>query len=408
MVELEMTKEQKQIKDMLHNVAANVFRPYAREADRLHRPPDEFLEKAKPLAGMMGGAMGSGKKKKKEKKEEGGEEKKKQPTQRNRMSVIGSEELAWGDPALMLQIPGPGLGGPPVSITGTPDQQERFLGIFNSDEAKFGAYALTEPGAGTDVSAISTSAKKDGDYYILNGTKCFITNGAKAEWNVVFATVDKSQGRAGHRAFVVWHDNPGFRVGKIEEKLGLRASETAELILEDCKVHKDDLLGGEEHYEAKSSGGFKTAMATFDSTRPMVAAMAVGIGRATYEQALEWAKERYDFRRPIPRYRHLLDKLADMKRRIDAARLLCWHAAWMADMGIPNAKEASICKAYAGEEMTKVCYEAVEIMGADGISEDYLAEKWFRDIKVYDIFEGTGQAQRIVISKRIIEGIKGF
>lgn len=392
---------------MLHNVAKTMFRPYAREADRNHKPPKEFLEKAVVLAGMMGGAMGGGGKKKKD-QDAGDKPEKKAPTQKNRMSIIGAEELAWGDPALMLQIPGPGLGGPPVAITGTPDQQERFLGIFKPNVVKYGAYALTEPGAGTDVSAISTTARKDGDYYILNGTKCFITNGAKAEWNVVFATLDKSKGRGAHRPFMVWNNNPGFKIGKIEEKLGLRASETAELIYEDCKVHKDDLLGGEEHYERTTSGGFKTAMATFDSTRPMVAAMAVGIGRAAYEVALEWARERYDFRRPIPRYHALLDRLADMKRRVDAARLLCWHAAWMADMGIPNAKEASISKAYAGQECTKICYEAIEVMGADGLSEDYLVEKWFRDIKVYDIFEGTGQAQRIVISKRIIDGIQGF
>jgi len=406
MIELEYTKEQKAIKDMLHNVAKTVFRPFAREADLNHEPPEAFLKQSAQFAGMMGGAMGGDGKKKK--KEGDDKPKKKAPTQRNRMSIIGAEELAWGDAALLLQIPGPGLGGPPVSITGTEEQKERFLGIFKPGEIKYGSYALTEPGAGTDVSAIAATAKKEGDHYILNGTKCFITNGAKAEWNVVFATVDKAQGRAGHRAFMVWNNNPGFRVGKIEEKLGLRASETAELILEDCKVHKDDLLGGEEHYEKKASGGFKTAMATFDATRPMVGSMAVGIGRAAYDQALEWARERYDFRRPIPRYRALLDKLADMKRRIDAARLLCWHAAWMADMGIPNAKEASMSKAYAGEEMTKVCYEAIEVMGPDGLSEDYLVEKYFRDIKVFDIFEGTGQAQRIVISKRIIDGLKSF
>ena len=407
MIELEITSEQKGIRDFLHQMAKTVFRPYAREADQNHKPPQEFLQKAVGLAGMMGGAMSGGKKKKKD-ENVGDKPDKKGAKQNNRISIIGAEELAWGDPALMLQIPGPGLGGPPVAITGTPEQQERFLGIFKPGVIKYGAYALTEPGAGTDVSAIASTAKKDGDYYILNGTKCFITNGAKADWNVVFATVDKSQGRAGHRAFVVWNNNPGFHVGKIEEKLGLRASETAELILEDCRVHKDDLLGGEEHYEKMKGGGFKTAMATFDSTRPMVAAMAVGIGRAAYEVALGWAKERYDFRRPIPRYRALVDKLAEMKRRIDAARLLCWHAAWMADMGIPNAKEASMSKAYAGGEMTKVCYDAIQVMGPEGLSEDYLVEKWFRDIKVYDIFEGTGQAQRIVISKRIIEGITSF
>lgn len=405
MFQLEIPKEFQGIRDMLHQVALTTFRPYAREADRLHEPPKEFLEKAKGMAAIMGGAMGGGAKQAKEEKEKSGDKK---PGMRNRMAIIGAEELAWGDAALMLQIPGPGLGGPPIQITGTPEQKERFLGIFKPGEIKYGAYALTEPGAGTDVSAISTTARKDGDYYIINGTKCFITNGAKAEWNVVFATIDKSLGRAGHRAFVVEKGTPGFRVGKIEEKMGLRASETAELIFEDCRVHKDNLLGGEEHYEKMAKGGFKTAMATFDSTRPMVAAMAVGIARAAYEYARDWLKERYDFRRPIPRYQALLNTLADMERRLDTARLLCWHAAYLADMGIPNAKEASMSKAYAGHWCTQICYQAVELMGPEGLSEEHLVEKWFRDIKVYDIFEGTAQAQRIVISKRIIEGIQSF
>lgn len=405
MIQLDIPKEFRGIKDMLHQVALTTFRPYAREADRKHSPPKEFLDKAKGMAAMMGGAMGGGASQ--AKKERDASKDKKAGT-RNRMGIIGSEELAWGDAALLLQIPGPGLGGPPIQITGTEDQKKRFLGIFAGGDIKYGAYALTEPGAGTDVSAISTTAKKDGDYYILNGTKCFITNGAKAEWNVVFATVDKSKGRSGHRAFAVWNKNPGFRVGKIEEKLGLRASETAELIYEDCRVHKDDLLGGEEHYEKLASGGFKTAMATFDSTRPMVAAMAVGIARASYEYARDWLKERYDFKRPIPRYQAMFNDLAEMERKLDAARLLCWNAAYMADMGIPNAKEASMSKAYAGQWCTWICYKAVELMGPDGLNEEHLVEKWFRDIKVYDIFEGTAQAQRIVISKRIISGIQSF
>jgi acyl-CoA dehydrogenase len=289
---------------------------------------------------------------------------------------------------------------------GTTEQKEKYLGIFKSDEPLWGAYGLTEPVAGSDVAGIKTTARKDGNHYVLNGRKCFITNGARASWVVIFATVDASKGRAGHRAFVVEKGTSGFSVGKIEEKMGLRASETAELVLEDCRVHQDCLLGGEKYYEGKE--GFMGAMKTFDTTRPMVAAMAVGIARAAYEKALEFTKEHFDLSRPIARYHAVEELLARSHRRIEASRLLTWRAAYMADSSLPNAKEASMAKAYAARAAVDTLSDLVQVMGAAGVMNDHFVEKWFRDIKVYDIFEGTGEIQRIVISKRILKDLKTF
>src|SRR5262249_35077053 len=330
----------------------------------------------------------------------------------NRTAAIGAEELAWADASLLLNLPGAGLGGPPVNATGTPEQKKRFLGMFDDmlqTKLKWGAYGLTEPGAGSDVAGIRSSCRKDGKHWVLNGRKCYITNGGRAIWTVIFATVDPSLGRAGHRAFVVEKGTPGFAVGKIEEKMGLRANETAELVLEDCRVPEENLLGGEDAYVAKE-GGFMTAMKTFDNTRPLVAAMACGIGRAAYEYARDFVKENYVMSRPLPRYAAIAEKLARANRRLEAARTLVWRATYMADMSMPNAKEASMAKAAAGQAAIAACIDAIEICGAHGslATEHALLEKWFRDIKVYDIFEGTGNIQRVVISKRILSGLKSF
>ncbi len=403
MIDFELSDSQKNIREMVRWFAREEVRPIALESDKNHEVPLEFLKKSMALglgSGTRPKALGGD-------GEGAGEEKDAKGTkQGNRVSIILGEEIAWGDPAVVLCFPGPGLGGPPVQFTGTPEQKRRAFGIFKSDDVpRWGAYALTEPAAGSDVAGIQATARKDGNHYILNGRKCFITNGGRATWNVVFATVDKTQGRAGHRAFLVFKDTPGFSVGKIEDKLGLRASETAELVLEDCKVHVDDLLGGEAHYESANKGGFTTAMKTFDSTRPMVAAMAVGIARAAYDVVRDHIRENYLLSRPIARYHVLADLIATMERKITAARLMCWRAAWMADEGIPNSKEASMSKAYAAQVASWACTEAVGLMGHLGTYHANLVEKLYRDVKVYDIFEGTGQVQRIVISRRLLKGL---
>jgi acyl-CoA dehydrogenase len=237
----------------------------------------------------------------------------------------------------------------------------------------------------------------------LNGTKCFITNGARAVWTVVFATVDRAAGRAGHRAFVVEKGTPGFHVARIEKKMGLHAQETATLVLEDCRVPRANLLGGEAYYEERGSAGFKIAMAFFDTTRPLVGVLAVGLARAAYEEARDFVRQSHLLSRPIARYGQIADTLGTMAREIDAARLLCWRAAWMADEGLPNSREASTAKAYAAQVAVRACTNAVQLMGVRGTLRGTLVEKLFRDVKVFDIFEGTGQIQRLVISRRIFE-----
>jgi acyl-CoA dehydrogenase len=406
MIDLEMTQQQHMLKEALSNLGKTVIRPQSLDWDRKKNIDIGFLSNFYNMSKALRGENNP-----MEDFQEGSKQRDpSKPVQTNRTAAVGAEEMAWADAAIMLSLPGPGLGGPPLRASGTPDQRERFFSIFRdmSETLRWGAYGLTEPGAGSDVASIRTSCKRDGDSYILNGRKCYITNGGRASWVVIFATIDPALGRAGQRAFVVERDTPGFFVGKIEDKMGLRANETAELVLEDCRVPTENLLGGEERYQTKE--GFMTAMKTFDNTRPLVAAMACGIGRAAYEYAREFVKDNYLIGRPIPRYAAIAERLAKVSRNLEAARILVWKAVWMADHHLPNAKEASMSKALAGQAAIRACIDAIEICGAHGsLSEDHaLLEKWFRDIKVYDIFEGTGQIQRIVISKRLLTDLRAF
>ena len=409
-IEFSLTNRQRDLQAGVRSLAQSIVRPQSLRWDREHAIDEEFLRNLARMATSMGhGGLGTSASLMRQEEEAAAEQKEKKPKSQNLTTVIASEEMAWGDAALLLCVPGPGLGGPPVRASGTPEQKKRFFGIFDDlTVLKWGAYALTEPTAGSDVAGIRTSCRKDGKNWVINGRKCFITNGARASWNVVFATIDPALGRAGHRAFVVEKGTPGFSVGRIEDKMGLRASETAELVFEDCRVPAENLLGGEEKYQSKE--GFMTAMKTFDASRPTIGAMAVGIGRAAYEYARDFVKDHYVLSRPIPRYAAIAERLARVGRGLAAARMVTWRAAWLADEGIENAKEASMAKAMAGQAAIRACIDAIEICGAEGsIQSDHaLLEKWFRDIKVYDIFEGTGQIQRIVISKRLISNLKSF
>lgn len=397
MIEFELTPKMKQIREMIHMFAETYIRPYAIQADIEGKAPEPFLEACKKFG------LGMGQLDERAEDDGGKARDPNKESTANRLSMVATEEMAWGDPAVILNLPGPGLGGPPVKITGTEEQKKRFLGMFSKDTIKYAAYALTEPGAGSDAANLSTICRKDGNHYVLNGSKFFITNGKKAEWTVVFATVDKAAGRAGHRAFVVEKGTPGFRVPKLEHKMGLRASETAEQVFEDCRVPVENLLGGEASYEDKGKEGFKTAMKTFDATRPMVAVMAVGIARACFEIARDWVKSNFALAQHTPRFRRVAEELAWMEREIHAARLLCWRAAWLLDVKKPNSKESSMSKAYAGTMVQKVTAKAIEILGPEGVLANNLVEKLYRDQKVYDIFEGTGQIQRVIISRRIFE-----
>lgn len=392
MISFELSEQQKQIKEMTHWFAENEIRPVAMEADKMERVPDEWLDNVNKMGIHLNtssfSSSGSQTKKKAKKEREG-----------NRMGVLATEEMAWGDPAVTLSLPGAGLGGPPVESSGTPEQKERFLSIFTNDKPRWGAYALTEPEAGSDASGVRTTARKVDGGYILNGQKIFITNGGRASWVVVFATVDASLARAGQRAFVVEKGTQGFSCTRLAKKMGLRANETAELLLEDCFVPQENLLGGETLYETNNSkqSGFQVAMKTFDCTRPIVASMAIGIARAAYEYTLDIVGQ--DYPKQGRSYWLAAEILAEAEQDIAAARLLTWEAAWKADLGLANAKEAAMCKAYAGKMSLDVCSKCLEILGPDGLDGN-LVEKLYRDVKVFDIFEGTNQIQHLVIARR--------
>jgi acyl-CoA dehydrogenase len=387
------------VRDFVHRFSVETLRPLARAADEKGALPDETIKQLGEMTGGRASVMPDD-----EKMASDG-----RPAVSSMLAVVGSEELAWGDPAVLLNIPGPGLAGSSILAAGTPDQKKRFLrDVFDvpSTEPKFGALAVTEPHAGSDVSNIQTTAARDGDEWVLNGVKIFCTNGARAQIVIVNATVDKSLGRTGQKFFVIEKGTPGFKIRKIEKKMGLTASETVEFTLEDCRIPFDNILGGKAALEPAGSG-FKGTMKAFDKSRPSVAAMAVGIGRAAFEYARDWATSELPIDAGYTRRASVEQKLGQMKRELDAARDLCWRAAWMADAKIPNSKEASMAKAYAPPAALRACVGAIQIMGPEGYSKEHLVEKWFRDIKVYDIFEGTGQIQRVVISRNILGRLDG-
>lgn len=397
MIDFELSTPARAIQGMTRQFALGSIRPHARQADTDGEMPEAVIKNLAAI-GMGGGSMPAGSK---GEKEAGADSK---PRENNLVACIGAENMAFGDPAVVMNIPGPGLAAPAINAMGTDEQKERWLGIFDIKDGKlrYGAYAYTEAHFGSDTSQIATTAKRDGDEWILNGHKIFCTNGARADVVVVFATIDKSMGREGIKAFIVEKGTPGFTVGKIEEKLGIKASETAELVLDDVRVPMDHLLGGEDALKPAVKAGFVGAMKTFDSSRPMVAALGLGIGQAAFEYVTDWVAKEMPTGYPFRKRTDVALTLADMERELKASRYMVWKSAWMADRGIPNTKEASMAKAYAPKAAYDVCAKAVEIMGPEGYSKEHLVEKWYRDIKIYDIFEGTGQIQRVVISRRIM------
>jgi alkylation response protein AidB-like acyl-CoA dehydrogenase len=322
------------------------------------------------------------------------------------------EEVAWGCAGISLGIFGTGLPLATLVFSGTPEQVATWAPrMFGTPEdPKVAAFAVTEPNAGSDVSALRTTARREGDEWVLNGTKTFITNGGIADVHVVVATVDPTLGHRGQAAFVVGPDTPGIRQGKKERKLGIRASHTAEVVLEDCRVPLGSVVGGVERLEAKMARGpsengtrSSAALRTFEMTRPGTGAQALGIARAAFEFALDYAKERKAFGRPIVEHEGVAFKLADMATEIDAARLLVWRAAWLARNGEFTHAEGSMSKLKAGEVAVSVTEQAVQILGGYGYIKDFPVEKWYRDAKIYTIFEGTSEIQRLVISRALAE-----
>jgi len=334
---------------------------------------------------------------------------------------IQVEELCWGDAALYLRMPTAALGGAAVASAGTNDQKKQFMTAFKGDGPPvWGAMAITEPGAGSDTAAIQTTAELDGDEWVLNGTKIFCTNGEGASqfeggFVVVWATIDKSAGRGGIKSFVVPAKTPGMKLVGLEKKLGIRASDTATLMFEDCRVPADHLLGSakvKKKGPSKSGDkGFKGAMATFDASRPIVAAMAIGIGRASLDLCREeLERQGIEIRYDAPRVELTVIErdFIDMEAELQAARLLTWRAAWMMNQGKTNNLEASMSKAKAGLAVTKITQKAVEMLGPVGYSTKLLAEKWMRDAKVNDIYEGTQQINQLIVARRVLDYSSGM
>ena len=397
---MKLNEDQTTLRDWVHGFAADVMRPAAHEWDEREETPWPIIEEAAKLGiyslDFLANAFAD-------------------PTGLSMVLVL--EELAWGDAGLCMSIMGSSLAVAGIMANGTPAQQMEWLPqCFGSPgDIKIAAFAVSEPDAGSDVSSLRTRAVYDEatDEWVLNGTKTWITNGGIANLHVVVASVDPSLGGRGQASFVIPEGTSGISMGQKFQKMGIRASHTAEVVLEDCRIPGSCLLGGKDKLDerlARAREGKRSssqaAMATFEATRPGVGAQAVGIARAAYEYSLDYAKERKQFGRAIIENQAIAFKLADMKTRLDAARLLVWRAAWMARAREPfTAGEGSMSKLFAGEAAVHITEEAIQILGGYGYVREYPVERWHRDAKIYTIFEGTSEIQRLVIA-RAISGIR--
>jgi acyl-CoA dehydrogenase len=394
MIALEVPKKLKPLRDQARQIAKSVFRPISRKYDMAeHSYPVELDMLGALMDGMAsaGGQAGAG-------KLSGGGAKKRGGESRNGSSMataLGMAELCWGDCGLALTIPRQGLGNAAIGAVANSEQKDRFKGLW-------AAMAITEPGAGSDSAAIRTTARLDGDEWVINGEKIYVTSGDRAQAVVVWATLDAAAGRAAIKSFVVEKGTPGMTMLRLDHKMGIRASDTATIVFEDCRIPKENILGSAD---IKPSEGFGGVMQTFDNTRPLVAAMALGVARAALEKASELlAREgvtpRYDA--PVFAQGAAEAELLRLEADLEAARLLTLKAAWMADNAVPNSMEASMSKAKAARVANAVTLRAVELCGAMGFSETELLEKWARDSKILDIFEGTQQIQLLIVARRLL------
>lgn len=310
--------------------------------------------------------------------------------------AVVTEELCAVDAGIALAFGATGLGMYPILISGSEEQKQHYLPIIASGE-QLCAFALTEANAGSDAGGIETTARKDGDNYILNGTKQWITNGGEAGIYTVFAMTDKTKGARGASCFIVEKGTPGFSFGKKENKMGIRASATRELIFEDCVVPASNMIGRE-------GTGFLTAMKVFDKSRPMVGAQAVGIARGALEIAVKYSKERHQFGKPISSFQGVQYMLADMATQVEAARALVFQTARMVDAGARNySKESAMCKYFASDVAMKVTTDAVQVLGGYGYMKEYPVEKMMRDAKILQIYEGTNQIQRGIVASQLLK-----
>jgi acyl-CoA dehydrogenase len=414
MINLELPKKFGTLVAQSHQVATEVFRPNSRKYDTAeHEYPKELdmlaalidgMNESGALGGAGAGTVGGGSNGSNGNSRDVGRQANSQSSASaedsnrngsNMASLLGLIELCWGDVGLLLAMPRQGLGQAAIAAVANEEQLERFGG-------KWAAMAITEPEAGSDSAAIRTTAKLDGDDYVLNGEKIYVTSGDRADLIVVWATLDRSQGRAAIKSFVVERDNPGLKLDRLEHKLGIRASDTANFFLEDCRVPKENLLGDPE---IVLKGGFSGVMQTFDNTRPLVAGMAVGVARACLEltrEHLEEAGVEIDYAAPPHALNAAAAEFIAMEADWEAARLLTMQAAWMADNKKPNSLQASMAKAKAGRMGTDVALRCVALCGATGYGEGELLEKWARDAKILDLFEGTQQIQLLIIARLLL------
>ncbi len=377
MIDFGLSEEQKELQRLAREFALKEIRPHAEEHDRAGKFPREIAKKAFEI-GLLNlnipqNYNGAGLKVLDE--------------------VIIAEELSYGCSGISTALAANNLATAPVIIAGNEEQKKKYLGMMTK-ELTFASYAVTEPQAGSDVAGIQTSAKLVGDEYIINGSKQWITGASEAKWFYVLAKTDPSKGHKGMSAFIVDANTPGVKVGKKEDMMGQRASATHAVIFEEVKIPKLNILGVEGE-------GFKIAMKAFDHTRPGIAANAVGVARAAMEHAIDYSKTRTSFGVPIAMHQGINFMISDMACEIEAARLLAWQAAWAMDNNIRNTKLAAFAKRFAADTAMKVATDAVQIFGGYGYSNEYPVAKLMRDAKIFQIYEGTSQIQRLIIAKEI-------
>ncbi|MBK5110476.1 MAG: acyl-CoA dehydrogenase family protein [Thermoleophilia bacterium] len=378
MVDFTLTDEQKDLREMAHNFAENEMRSVAWEHDKDGTWPQEVIDKAWEV-GLMNTHIAE---------EYGG------PGLDYLSGCLIEEELGWGCSGIGTSVAANGLAGAPVMIGGSEETKKKYLGML-ADEPKLASFCLTEPDAGSDVAGMKTRAVKKGDKYIINGSKCFITNGQYADWFTVYAKTDPEAGSKGITAFVVDGKQDSITIDKKEDKMGQRASNTATVTFNEVEVPAENMLGEENH-------GFKLAMMTLDRTRPGVAAMAVGIARGAFEAAAEYSKERQQFGVPIAMHQAIQFLIADMAVKVDAGRLLTWHSAVQLDQGLSNTLSSAEAKRFAADSAMEVTTDAVQVYGGYGFIKEYPVEKFMRDAKIMQLYEGTSQIQRMVIAREVL------
>jgi acyl-CoA dehydrogenase len=378
-VDFTLTDEQKDLRELAHNFAEREIRPVAWDYDRDGTWPQDIIEKAWEV-GLMNTHIAAA---------YGG------PGLDFLSSCLIEEEMGWGCSGIGTSLMANGLASAPVTLGGSEEVKKRYLGML-CEEPKLASFCLTEPDAGSDVSGMKTTAVRRGDKYVINGSKCFITNGGYADWYTVYAKTDKDAGHRGISAFVVPRDGTVI-VDKKEDKMGQRASNTATITFNDTEVPVENLLGEENK-------GFKLAMMTLDRTRPGVASMAVGIARAAFEFASDYSKERVQFGVPIAMHQAVAFMIADMATKVEAARLLVWQSAVQLDNGIRNTLASSHAKRFSADTAMEVTVDAVQVYGGYGFIKEYPVEKLMRDAKIMQLYEGTSQIQRLVIAREVLMG----